>query len=284
MNILVLNVGSSSVKFQLVRTDEQRLATNTDERLAGGQIERIGGEAVFAFRAGTAGTVKGTASLRDHRAAVEYVLAWMTSEASGVPIGSVGEIDSAGHRVAPTSPPRRAPRSRVGAGRKESGTLWDLPWRAGRRRPRGAGFRIWSVGVPHGVGNDGLIWSGSSKYNTLVWLVSPAAGESPRCRTGRVPLRCYTPGARAQQVKWKAESQRLSPSTAGQEERWRNMRLQARTTAIFGERIGRGPKAPDAGANFAVGARGMKSSDDGTSTASPNSHSGGECAKHPSAS
>jgi acetate kinase len=99
MNILVLNVGSSSVKFQLVRTDEARFAGNADERLARGQIERIGGEAVWSFRAGDGPTVRGTAPLRDHRAAVEHVLEWMTSTESGMPIGSVAEIGAAGHRV-----------------------------------------------------------------------------------------------------------------------------------------------------------------------------------------
>jgi acetate kinase len=100
MNILVLNVGSSSVKFQLVRTNEAHLASDTDERLARGLVERIGGEAVYTVRAEGRAPVKGTARLRDHRAAVDFILQWMTSEDSGVPIRSVAEIDAAGHRVA----------------------------------------------------------------------------------------------------------------------------------------------------------------------------------------
>jgi acetate kinase len=99
VNILVLNVGSSSLKFQLIGTGEEHFAENSDRRLAGGQIERIGGEAVWSFRAGDGEAVKGTAALRDHRAAVEYVLAWMAREGSGVPISSIGEIGAAGHRV-----------------------------------------------------------------------------------------------------------------------------------------------------------------------------------------
>ena len=43
MHVLVLNVGSSSLKFQLIRTDADRIATEADERLARGQVERIGG-------------------------------------------------------------------------------------------------------------------------------------------------------------------------------------------------------------------------------------------------
>ena len=100
MNILVLNAGSSSVKFQLVRTDEKRIAEATDERLARGVVERIGGEALWTFRAGLRDPVKGTAPLRDHRSAIEYILRWITSDSSGVPIGSLAEIQAAGHRVA----------------------------------------------------------------------------------------------------------------------------------------------------------------------------------------
>ncbi len=99
MNILVLNVGSSSLKFQLVETGEEHFRENTDRRLARGQVERIGGEAVWGFRAGDGEWVRGTAGLRDHRAAVDYLVGWMTGPDSGVPIGSVGEIGAAGHRV-----------------------------------------------------------------------------------------------------------------------------------------------------------------------------------------
>jgi acetate kinase len=99
VNILVLNVGSSSLKFQLVRTDEERLAADGDERLARGQIERIGGEALWSFQAGTGPTERGTAALRDHRAAVELLLRWIVSPESAVPISGVAEIGAAGHRV-----------------------------------------------------------------------------------------------------------------------------------------------------------------------------------------
>ena len=51
MHILVLNVGSSSVKFQLIDTDESAIAAAKDRRLARGQIERIGGEAIVTLSA-----------------------------------------------------------------------------------------------------------------------------------------------------------------------------------------------------------------------------------------
>ncbi|HYC50368.1 MAG TPA: acetate kinase [Gemmatimonadaceae bacterium] len=99
MNILVLNVGSSTLKFQLIDTSREAIDANTDRRLAGGQIERIGGEAVLSLE-GTHGRVeRTTASLRDHAAAIEYLLSWMTSDESGVALSSVAEIEAVGHRV-----------------------------------------------------------------------------------------------------------------------------------------------------------------------------------------
>ena len=99
MNILVLNVGSSSLKFQLIDTDESRFSENADRRLARGQIERIGGEAVYSFRGPDGEGTKGTEPLRDHRAAVEFLLRWIVGDESGVPVGSVAEIGAAGHRL-----------------------------------------------------------------------------------------------------------------------------------------------------------------------------------------
>lgn len=99
MNVLVLNVGSSSLKFQLVHTDTERLAANTDQRLARGIVERIGGEAIFSYRVDGAEPARGTAALRDHRATVGHLLGWLTSAEGGAVLGSVGEIHAVGHRV-----------------------------------------------------------------------------------------------------------------------------------------------------------------------------------------
>lgn len=99
MNVLVLNVGSSTLKFQLVRTDAERMANNTDEKLARGTVERIGGEAVFTLRGATGEPQRGTAFLRDHRAVVEFVVNWLVGEESGSGISSVAEIEGVGHRV-----------------------------------------------------------------------------------------------------------------------------------------------------------------------------------------
>jgi acetate kinase len=99
LKILVLNVGSSTIKFQLVDTDEAAIAAATDKRLARGQIERIGGEAILTLSATGRETVRRAHPLRDHKAAVEYIVGWLMSDESGVPITSVGEIEAVGHRV-----------------------------------------------------------------------------------------------------------------------------------------------------------------------------------------
>ena len=99
MHILVLNVGSSTLKFQLIDTDGDAIAASRDRRLARGQIERIGGEAIVTLAALDKPPKKTTAALRDHAAAVEHVIAWVTSDSSGVPVSSVGEIEAVGHRV-----------------------------------------------------------------------------------------------------------------------------------------------------------------------------------------
>lgn len=99
MNVLVLNAGSSTLKFQLVRTDQERMAAGTDERLARGQYDRIGGETIYSVSTKDGATRRGTAALRDHRAAIEHLLTWLASDSSGVPISSIAEIEAVGHRV-----------------------------------------------------------------------------------------------------------------------------------------------------------------------------------------
>ena len=100
MNVLVLNCGSSSVKFQLIATDLERIAGNTDRRLARGVVERIGGEAIITLQAEGGAVQRSTAPVRDTRSAVEFVIRWATSEASGIAeVQSVGDVHAVGHRV-----------------------------------------------------------------------------------------------------------------------------------------------------------------------------------------
>ncbi|HEX8367398.1 MAG TPA: acetate kinase [Pyrinomonadaceae bacterium] len=100
MNVLVLNCGSSSLKFQLIATDLERIAADADRRLAHGQIERIGGAAIITFAAEGREPQRSAAPVRDIRAALEAVLRWITSEDAGVEgVGGLVDIDAVGHRV-----------------------------------------------------------------------------------------------------------------------------------------------------------------------------------------
>src|SRR5215470_17642437 len=99
MNVLVLNCGSSSVKFQLIATDLEAIDQNRDQRLARGAVERIGGEAIINLRREGGEQVKSTAPLRDVKSAVSFVLNWLTSSDSGVAVNNISEIHAVGHRV-----------------------------------------------------------------------------------------------------------------------------------------------------------------------------------------
>ena len=100
MNVLVLNCGSSSVKFQLIATDLERIDQDSDKRLAQGLIERIGGAAIVTFTTEGATPKRFAEPIRDTRAAVEMILRWAVSPESGITeVNSVADIHAVGHRV-----------------------------------------------------------------------------------------------------------------------------------------------------------------------------------------
>jgi acetate kinase len=100
MNILVLNAGSSSLKFQIIATDLDRIRKDSDVRLLRGEVDRIGGEAIVTIQKGDGPKQTFTASLRDISAALDYVIRWIASKESGVSeIQSVADIHAVGHRV-----------------------------------------------------------------------------------------------------------------------------------------------------------------------------------------
>ena len=100
MNILVLNCGSSTIKFQLMATDLEGIAQNEDRRLARGEIERIGGESIITLRAEGREPKRSTATLRDAHAAIDMIVRWICSESSGISeVQSVADIHAVGHRV-----------------------------------------------------------------------------------------------------------------------------------------------------------------------------------------
>src|SRR5471030_2553132 len=97
MNVLVLNSGSSSLKFQVIATDLDRIHRNGDERLCRGYVERIGGEAIITIEVRNGPRQKVTAPVRNISAALDYVLRWLASEQSGVAeIGSLSDVPEVG--------------------------------------------------------------------------------------------------------------------------------------------------------------------------------------------
>ncbi|HON08994.1 MAG TPA: acetate kinase, partial [Verrucomicrobiota bacterium] len=99
MNILVLNCGSSSLKFQIIDTDLKKIENNTDEQKAKGLVERIGGESIITLTATGKPSVKQTLPLRDHRQALDHVLRWLVNPKTGIPgIQSLDDINAVGHR------------------------------------------------------------------------------------------------------------------------------------------------------------------------------------------
>lgn len=64
MNVLVINAGSSSLKFQVIATDLERIKQNNEELLWRGQVERIGGEAIITVHGRTGFRQKLTAPSR----------------------------------------------------------------------------------------------------------------------------------------------------------------------------------------------------------------------------
>ena len=100
MNIFVLNCGSSSLKFQLIATDLERIEQNTDVRLAHGIIERIGGAAIITLTAEGENSQRSASPVKDMRSAVDTVIRWIASENSGIDeIKSLADVHAVGHRV-----------------------------------------------------------------------------------------------------------------------------------------------------------------------------------------
>lgn len=92
MNILVINCGSSSLKYQLISSE-------TEKVLAKGLCERIGidGSAITHQPAG-GDKVTSKVPMPDHTAAVKYVIEKLTDPQVGV-VKSLEEIDAIGHRI-----------------------------------------------------------------------------------------------------------------------------------------------------------------------------------------
>ena len=92
MNILVINAGSSSLKYQLLNPD-------TQEVLAKGLCERIGIDGKFTYKPAGKDPIKDAdVAMPTHSEAIQTVLHALVDEKNGV-ISSMKEIDAVGHRV-----------------------------------------------------------------------------------------------------------------------------------------------------------------------------------------
>jgi acetate kinase len=92
MKILVLNSGSSSLKFQLISMTDEKL-------MAKGVVERIGSsDAIISYRPRKKNALREIREVLNHDVALEIVLSLLLHPQHGV-IGDRKEIDGIGHRV-----------------------------------------------------------------------------------------------------------------------------------------------------------------------------------------
>ncbi len=91
MKVLVINCGSSSLKYQLIDSA-------SEEVLAKGLCERIGIDGNLVYQKAGHDKENYNYSMPTHKEAIKYVLDALTNDKTGA-IGSLKEIDAVGHRV-----------------------------------------------------------------------------------------------------------------------------------------------------------------------------------------
>ena len=91
MNVLVINCGSSSLKYQLIDTD-------TEAVLAKGLCERIGIDGRLVYQKAGNDKEITEASMPTHKEAIQMVLEALTNDKTGA-IKSLDEVNAIGHRI-----------------------------------------------------------------------------------------------------------------------------------------------------------------------------------------
>ena len=91
MNVLVINCGSSSLKYQLINSD-------TEDVLAKGLCERIGIDGRLVYQKAGLDKEITECAMPTHKEAIQFVLDALTNEKTGA-IKSLKEVDAVGHRV-----------------------------------------------------------------------------------------------------------------------------------------------------------------------------------------
>lgn len=99
MRVLVLNSGSSSIRFQIIETSLEQIAQHTDKEVLVGQVERIGSLALLKYKVFQQGGNIGrtiTTPLRTHEDALKYLVKELEPYLGPK---SSSQIDAVGHRV-----------------------------------------------------------------------------------------------------------------------------------------------------------------------------------------
>ena len=91
MNVLVINCGSSSLKFQLINSESEKV-------LAKGLCERIGIDGSLTYEPAGGEKVKSDKAMPTHTEAIQFVIDALTDAETGV-VKSLDEIGAVGHRV-----------------------------------------------------------------------------------------------------------------------------------------------------------------------------------------
>ena len=91
MNVLVINCGSSSLKFQLINAE-------TEKVLAKGLCERIGIDGRLTYQPAGREKEKSDLAMPTHTEAIQFVIDALTNEKTGV-VKSLDEIGAVGHRL-----------------------------------------------------------------------------------------------------------------------------------------------------------------------------------------
>ena len=91
MNVLVINCGSSSLKFQLINAE-------TENVLAKGLCERIGIDGRLTYQPAGGEKEKSDLDMPTHTEAIQFVIDALTNEKTGV-VKSLDEIGAVGHRL-----------------------------------------------------------------------------------------------------------------------------------------------------------------------------------------
>ena len=91
MNVLVINCGSSSLKFQLINAE-------TEDVLAKGLCERIGIDGRLTYQPAGGEKEKSDLAMPTHTEAIQFVIDALTNEKTGV-VKSLDEIGAVGHRL-----------------------------------------------------------------------------------------------------------------------------------------------------------------------------------------